>query len=63
MGTCCDAHLPAMVKEYLPNAKNGSVTVQPVENPPKYTTVGTKHECKYCSANAEYSVSYYPKAD
>ena len=57
MGTCCDAHLTTKVREYIPNAQNGAVTVSIVENPPGYIT------CDYCKANAEFSVSYYPKSN
>lgn len=59
MGTCCEAHLTAKVRECIPNAKNGSVTVQLTDENLHHHT--KPHTCDYCKANAEFSVSYYPK--
>lgn len=33
LGTCCAMHLAAKIWEYAPNAQNGAVTVQRIENP------------------------------
>ena len=70
MGTCCAAHLPAKIREYAPNAENGSITVTPLENPQITTTdrgdgltstLIRTISCDYCKAPAEFVVSYYPR--
>lgn len=55
MGTCCSAHLAPMVRIYAPNAQNGAVTVQIIENP------SLAASCHYCKAPVEFMVSYFPK--
>jgi len=56
MGCCCAAHLLTKVTEYLRNSKNNQVTVSKlIELPEGIAPV----KCDYCSANAEYAVSYF----
>ncbi len=74
MGTCCEKHLTAKIRDYARNAENGAVTVNVIENP----AVGdTPEECGYlvgrtgiedmrdiyirCTAPAEFRVTYHPK--
>ena len=59
MGTCCSAHLVAKVNEYIPNAQNGSVTVQLGQQ--SANPVDSHAKCDYCNALAEFVVSYYSK--
>ena len=55
MGSCCAAHLLTKVTEYLRNSKDNKVEVNKV-----ITASGaTKMKCDYCSADAEYMVSYF----
>lgn len=63
MGTCCLAHLTTKVQEYAPNAQNGAVTVQILENPVKdYPEVPeARIFCDYCTAPAVFLVSYFAK--
>jgi hypothetical protein len=59
MGCCCAAHLLTKVTEYLRASKDNQVTVSkfiPLSELPKGTTPA---KCDYCSAAAEYSVSYF----
>lgn len=68
MGTACSAHLVAKVREYIPNAKNGAVTVQIWSGDPNPTPTGkpipndwSRPKCDYCNALPEFVVSYYSK--
>ena len=64
MGTCCAAHLTTKIRDYAPNAENGAVTVQIVENPAAYSGYNFESgvlPCDYCKAPAEFIVSYFPK--
>ncbi len=65
MGTCCAAHLAAKVRDYAPNAENGAVTVNVVENSFERFVPPTEggFVCDYCGAPAEFTVSYYPKEE
>ena len=56
MGTCCAAHLLTKVTEYLRASKDNSVEVNRLPELDKRTMSQSK--CDYCSANAEYLVSY-----
>jgi len=60
MGTCCGPHLETKVREYIPNAKKGTVTVQPFNGNPRLNE-NPDQKCDFCSAPAEFVVSYYPK--
>lgn len=63
MGTSCAAHLASMIRDFVPNAENGAITVKVVENsyerfvPP----ADGGYVCHYCGAPAEFDVSYYPQ--
>ncbi len=70
MGTCCQAHLATMIRDYAKNAQNGAVTVIVIENPPvawrwnderKSLDVYEGCACDYCRAMAEFTCSYYPQ--
>jgi hypothetical protein len=57
MGNCCAAHLLTKVTEYLKQSKDNKVEVNKI-------TLGQRPiegriVCDYCSAEAEYIVSYY----
>ena len=53
--------MAAKVRDYAPNAQNGAVTVTLVENPRTPLSTEGRMKCDYCSAPAEFVVSYYPK--
>lgn len=66
MGTCCAACLTTKIRDCVPNAQNGAVTVKIIENLiPALTASGesslTWPRCDHCPAPAEFGVSYYPK--
>ena len=64
MGTCCAAHLAAMVRDLTPNAENGAITVKTVENSAFERFVPGSEGgfvCDYCGAPAEFTVSYPKK--
>ena len=56
MGCCCAAHLLTKVTEYLRQSKDNKVEVSKFVALP---TEGERAHCDYCSANAEYVVSYF----
>jgi hypothetical protein len=59
MGCCCAAHLLTKVTEYLRQSKDNRVEVSkllPLDELPPGTV---KSKCDYCSADAEYMVSYF----
>lgn len=76
MGTCCETHLAAKIRDYARNAENGAVTVKPHENSSNsdrgicsvivgYTAVDETavlggHPI-YCANPADFFVSFYPK--
>ncbi len=67
MGTCCQAHLATMIRDFALNAQNGAVTTTIIENP-KVTETYKDGKlwshfgfCDYCKAPAEFNVTYYPK--
>lgn len=58
MGCCCAAHLLTKITEYLIQSKKNRVEVNKLI-PLNELPVGTSSsKCDYCSANAEYTVSY-----
>jgi len=64
MGTCCAAHLAAMVRDCALDAENKAVTVKTVEDSFERFIPGSGggYVCKYCGAPAEFELSYHPKS-
>lgn len=56
MGCCCTAHLLTKVTEYLQHSRDNRVEVNKL--PPLEKRTMSQSKCDYCSANAEYLVSY-----
>lgn len=56
MGCCCAAHLLTKVTEYLGQSKDNKVEVNKL--PPLDDKTMSQSKCDYCSADAEYMVSY-----
>lgn len=74
MGTCCRADLAAKVRDYAPNAENGSVTVTPLEDPEMLISGEVlsaeklnklieriAKRCDICGGLGEFVVSFFPK--
>jgi hypothetical protein len=57
MGCCCAAHLLTKITEYLQHSKDNKVEVSRL--PPLSERGVAQVKCDYCSAGAEYSVSYF----